>query len=79
MRILSNWLYEFLVHRTFCMPHPPRSSWFNNPRSDSYTGFVNRSLAGTWMSAYELFAFLYPRTDSGLTLVHHSSKEPECY
>jgi hypothetical protein len=31
MRILSEWIHEFLVHHTFCMTHPSRSLWFNNP------------------------------------------------
>lgn len=76
---LSKWLYEFLVHNTFCMPHPFRSLWFNNPSSDNYTGFVIWNLAGTWMYAYEFSAFVYPRIGSGLIHIDHSSKKPECY
>jgi len=54
---LSKWLYEFLVHSTFCMTHPSRYLWFNNPNSDNYTGFVRWNHAFTWMHGHEFLPF----------------------
>lgn len=57
---LSKWLYEFLVHSTFCMTHPSRYLWFNNPNSDNYTGFVSWNHAFTWIHGHEFLRLCIP-------------------